>query len=366
MLFCFTFITMVGGNPQHDTYGFRNWQNPSAFAEYRTAGNLGRFQGFLAAIWSAAFCIVGPEYISMTAGEAAYPRTFIKTAYKTIYYRFGLFFILGSLCVGIVVSFNDPTIQAILAGESSKKGGGSSPYVIAMKNLEIAVLPDIVNALLITSVFSAGNTVTYCATRSLYGLALEGRAPKILSKTTSKGVPVYAFMVVLAFPFLSFLQLSNNSSKVLNWLVSLVTAGALIDYLVICITFIQFYRACKAQGIDRRSFPYFGYFQPYCAYIGVAAMTLILLFYGYTAFDPWSVEKFFQNYTMQLVAPILYLGWKLLHKTKLVSPSDLDLVWERPLIDAYEASLPNNPPTFWQEMHEMIGIKRKETKNPDA
>ncbi|CAI7566242.1 unnamed protein product [Penicillium pancosmium] len=281
----------------------------------------------------------------MTAGEAAYPRTFIKTAYKTIYYRFGLFFILGSLCVGIVVSFNDPTIQAILAGESSKKGGGSSHYVIAMKNLEIAVLPDIVNALLITSVFSAGNTLTYCATRSLYELALEGRAPKILSKTTAKGVPIYAFIVVLAFPFLSFLQLSNNSSEVLNWL---------------------FYRACKAQGIDRRSFPYFGYLQPYCAYIGVAAMIFVLLFYGYTAFDPWSVEKFFQNYTMQLVAPILYLGWKFVHGTKAISPSELDLVWERPLIDAYEASLPDNPPTFWQEMHEMIGIKRKGTKDSDA
>lgn len=356
---------MVGGNPQHDAYGFRNWENPSAFAEYRTSGNLGRFQGFLAALWSAAFCIVGPEYISMTAAEASYPRTFIKTAYKTIYWRFIMFFILGALCVGIVVPWNDPTIQEILAGESSKKGGGSSPYVIAMKNLQISVLPDIVNALLITSVFSAGNTLTYCAARSLYGLALEGRAPKVLAKTR-RGVPIYAFMVVMCFPFLSFLQLSNNSSEVLTWLVSLVTAGALIDYLVICITFIQFYRACKAQGIDRRSLPYCGYFQPYCAYIGAAAMIIVLLFYGYTAFDPWNVETFFQNYTMQLAAPIIYLGWKLVHRTKTLSPNEVDLIWERPIIDAYEASLPENPPTFWQEMYQMIGIKRKEAKGQDA
>ncbi|KAJ5109970.1 amino acid permease/ SLC12A domain-containing protein [Penicillium argentinense] len=358
MLFFFTFITMVGGNPQHDAYGFRHWQKPSAFAEFRNSGDLGRFQGFLAALWSAAFCVVGPEYISMTAAEAMHPRIIIKTAYKTVYWRFIVFFVLGALCVGTVVAWDDPTIQAILAGESSKKGGGSSPYVIAMHNMGIKVLPDIVNALLITSVFSAGNTVTYCATRSLYGLALEGRAPKILAKTR-RGVPIYAFLVVICFPFLSFLQLSNNSSQVLTWLVSLVTAGALIDYLVICITFIQFYRACKAQGIDRRNFPYFGYFQPYCAYFGAVAMVLVLLFYGYTAFDPWNVETFFQNYTMQLVAPCLYIGWKLGHRTKTLKPNEVDLVWERPLIDAYEATLPEDPPGFWRELLQMVQFKKK-------
>ncbi len=28
IVFCFTFVTMVGGNPQHDAYGFRYWNNP--------------------------------------------------------------------------------------------------------------------------------------------------------------------------------------------------------------------------------------------------------------------------------------------------------------------------------------------------
>ena len=34
ILFAFTFVSMVGGNPQHDPYGFRYWNNPGAFAEY--------------------------------------------------------------------------------------------------------------------------------------------------------------------------------------------------------------------------------------------------------------------------------------------------------------------------------------------
>lgn len=230
MLFFFTFITMVGGNPKGDAYGFRYWRTPGAFAEYRTTGDLGRFEGFLAALWSAAFTVVGPEYIAMVAAEAKRPRIYIKNAFKTVYWRFGIFFILGSLCVGIVVPYNNPTLVSIVNGESS--GGGTaaaSPYVIAMNNLGVGVFPHIVNALLCTSIFSAGNTYTYCSTRSLYGLALEGRAPGFLRKCTRNGVPYYCesycspslrlllmsfpgFIVVMCFPLLSFLSVSSSSS----------------------------------------------------------------------------------------------------------------------------------------------------------
>ena len=63
-----------------------------------TTGGLGKFEGFLAALWSASFTVVGPEYISMVAAEAKRPRIYIKNAFKTVYWRFGLFFILGALC----------------------------------------------------------------------------------------------------------------------------------------------------------------------------------------------------------------------------------------------------------------------------
>lgn len=226
-----------------------------------------------------------------------------------------------------------------------------------MTNLGVKGLPHVVNALLITSIFSAGNTLTYCATRSLYGLALEGRAPAFLAKT-KRGVPLYSYAVVMCFPLLSFLQIGSSSSEVLGWLVSLITAGALIDYLVMCVTYVNFYNACKLQGVDRRTLPYTGYFQPYCAYIGIFFLSIILLFYGYVAFRPWSVEAFFQNYTMQLAAPVLYFGWKLLKRSKIVHPRDLDLVWQAPAVDEYEATFGGPPPTFWGEMLDLVTFNR--------
>ncbi|PHH79392.1 hypothetical protein CDD80_4951 [Ophiocordyceps camponoti-rufipedis] len=364
MLFSFTFVTMLGGNPQHDRFGFRYWNNPGAFAEHHTTGSLGRFEGFLGALWNAAFAVVGPEYISMVAAEAQRPRVYIKAAFKTIYLRFGIFFLGSALAVGIIVPFNDPILVAVAKGE---KGGGTaaaSPYVIAMQNLGVSVLPHIVNALMFTSIFSAGNTYTYCATRSLYGLALEGRAPRFLRKCWSNGVPIYCFCIVMCFPLLSFLQLGNGSALVLDWLVSLITAGGIIDYIVMSITFLFYYRACKAQGVDRSKLPYYGWGQPWCAIIALVFMMFVVIFYGYSAFTPWSVDGFFRHYTMQLVAPILFFGWKLYKRTSLVRPHEADLVWQRPTIDRYEESLTEDPVGFWTEMGRLVHINRPEKKPP--
>jgi amino acid transporter len=60
----------------------------------------------------------------------------------------------------------------------------------------------------------------------------------------------------------------------------------------------------------------------------------MVIFYGYASFRPaWNVTTFFQNYTMQILDPILFIGWKLIKKTKMKSVYEIDLVWERPTIE---------------------------------
>ncbi|KAL2802431.1 amino acid permease/ SLC12A domain-containing protein [Aspergillus granulosus] len=366
--FFFTFITMVGGNPDRDAYGFRYWNDPGSFAEFLSTGALGRFEGFLACVWSAGFACVGPEYISMVAAEAKHPRRYIKNAFKTVYWRFGAFFIGSALCVGIVCAQNDVQLQCIHIQGCEGTGGASgsaagSPYVIAMGNLSIEGLPHLINALLITSIFSAGNTYTYTATRILHSLALEGRAPRVLRTCTKSGVPIYCFAIVMVFPFLSFLQVSSSSNTVLTWLTNLITAGGIINYIIITTTYLFFYRATKAQGFDRASLPYTGWFQPYSAWLGLAWMTTVVFCYGYASFKPWSVESFFTNYTMVGVTPILYIGWKLIKRTKFVKPTEADLIWEAPEITQYEEELALvEPPTgFWEEM---LGPLKKKKAPP--
>lgn len=137
-----------------------------------------------------------------------------------------------------------------------------------------------------------------------------------------------------------------------------ITYLGLINYIVITLTYIFFHRACKAQGLDRRTLSYFGYLQPYCAYIAFVWMIIVTIVYGYPAYKPWSVSTFWSNYTMQIVIPPLFLIWKILKKTKFVKANEADLVWERPLIDAYEDSFLDPPTGFWREMLQMVGIGR--------
>jgi amino acid transporter len=162
----------------------------------------------------------------------------------------------------------------------------------------------------------------------------------------------------MIFPMLSFLQCSSSSSIVITWFANLVTAGGLINYITITLTYIFFHRACKAQGLDRKSFSYYAWFQPYTAYIAFVWMIIVTCVYGYPAYKPWSVSTFWSDYTMQIVIPPLFLIWKVIKKTKFVKAHEADLVWERPLIDAYEDSFLDPPTGFWREVLQMVGIGR--------
>lgn len=291
-LIIFTFIVMVGGNPQRNPFGFTYWYSPGAFAEWYTVGNLGRFMGFMQCLIQASFTIAGPDYVSMSAGEAENPRVVMPKAFNAVFYRLTTFFMLGSLCVGILVPYNDPEMMA--AFSDGKPGAAASPYVVAMNRMGIPVLPHIVNAMVLTAAFSAGNSYVYCASRSLYGLALEGKAPRVLRKCTRSGVPVYCVAIVLVISLLSFLQLGSQAAVVLSWFVSLVTASQLINFSCMTATYLFFYRALKAQGVSRDSLPYKGFWQPYAA-IYAFVMTFIMTFVGgYTVFLPgrWDIPSF--------------------------------------------------------------------------
>ncbi|KAI1774364.1 amino acid permease/ SLC12A domain-containing protein [Hypoxylon cercidicola] len=350
-LIVFTFIVMLGGNPQHDRFGFRYWYSPGSFAAYYSTGALGRFQGFLQCLIQASFTIAGPDYVSMAAGEAENPRVVMPRAFNAVFYRLTTFFMLGSLCVGILVPFDDAELTQAFA--NSEPGAAASPYVVAMNRLAIPILPHIINAMILTAAFSAGNSYVYCASRSLYGLALEGKAPKFLTKCTRKGVPIYCVVFVLLIALLAFLQVSSNAAVVLSWFVSLVTASQLINFSVMCVTYICFHRALKAQGINRDSLPYKGLLQPYAAYYGLIATFIMTFVGGYTVFLPgnWSIPTFLFSYTMIGVCPILFVGWKLIHRTKIHRPQDVDLLRDVAAVEDYTnkfvAVPPRNAFTKW-------------------
>lgn len=70
--------------------------------------------------------MVGPEFISMAAGEAENPRRLISKAFISFVWRLMFFFIGGALCVGIVIPYDDPLLAAATSSESSSSGTGAA------------------------------------------------------------------------------------------------------------------------------------------------------------------------------------------------------------------------------------------------
>ncbi|KAI1341770.1 putative general amino acid permease [Xylariaceae sp. FL0016] len=327
-LIAYTFITMVGGNPLHDVYGFRYWYSPGAFVEHLASGGTGRFLGVVSCIIQASFSICGPEYISMVAAESENPRKVLPTAFRSFVWRILLFFVGSALCMGIVIPYDDKTLAAILGGEADGSGtGAASPYIISMNRLKIYGLPHLVNALIMTSIISSGNGLLFSATRTLHGMSLEGHAPRFLSYCSKAGVPIYALMVSLAFCLLAFLQVGSSSADVLTYLIDLVTCCQMINYGVTAFTYRHFYAALKKNGISRDNLPYKGKFQPYTSYVAMGGPAVMALVSGYDLFmtGGWSTKWFFLDYAMIGVFIVALVGWKLVFKTRYVRPGDADL-----------------------------------------
>ena len=332
-LLLFTLVTMCGGNPQGDAFGFRNWHaGDFPIGEYRSSGNLGRFEGFLAGLIGALFIVVGPEYMSMVAAEAVNPRKNMPTAFKTVLYRLALFYIGGALSVTILIAQNDPGYLE----KTGAEGSASSPYVYAMNNLGIAVLPHIVNAIILSSAFSAGNSYTYCSSRALYGLAERGFVPRIFKKCTSTGVPIYCVGVSMCFSLLSLLQLGNGAATALDYMVNLCTGAQLLNYGFMAIIYYKFYVACQAQGLDRSTFPYTAWCEPYFIIISGIFIWIMIGVKGYTTFKPFSVDNFLFNYIMIFISAFIYVAWKLIKRTKFIKPEDADLITGIEAIEEHE------------------------------
>ncbi|KAJ6530986.1 general amino acid permease AGP2 [Mycena vulgaris] len=343
-LLLFTLVVMVGGNPAHDAFGFRNWNGskvPGApFVEYIYDGSLGRFLGFLSCLVQASFTVSGPELVAITAGEAVYPRRTLPRSFNTIATRLIVFFVLGALSVGVLVPHTDPSL---LATAVVRPGAGTSPYVIAMEHLRLGGLAHAVNALVMLSIFSAGNSYVYVASRTLFGLALEGRVPAFLATCNARGVPIYCVCVTMLLSLLAFLQLDHTSAVVLQWITRFVTVSGMANYAMIAFTYLRFHAALEAQGIPRESLPRRSLWQPFCGYYAFVASFTMMFISGYTVFLPgrWNTPTFVFSYALVAVLPAIFLGWKLGRGTKLRVPRDVDLFTaERAEVDAYEGALP--------------------------
>lgn len=199
-------IISAGGGPNHEAIGFRYWRETGGFVQYMgIPGSKGRFLAFFSVMINAAFAFIGSEVTAIAAAETADPRRAVPKAIKSVWFRLVIFYICSAFVIGILVSPTDPSLN--LASTAAK-----SPFVIAIKNAGIPILPSIINAALLSSAWSAACADLFISTRALHGLAIRGQAPRIFARTSRNGLPYMAVSLGAVFALLSFMAASQNSS----------------------------------------------------------------------------------------------------------------------------------------------------------
>ncbi|KAL5118678.1 amino acid transporter [Pleosporales sp. CAS-2024a] len=333
-----SFLLAVGAGPGPAT-GFKYYKNPGAFKPYITTGSTGKFYGFWSSLVNAVFAYLGTELIGVTVGEAQNPRKTIPRAIKLTFYRILFFYCLAVFFLGMLVPYNSKDLAA--ANKKTAKAA-ASPFVLAIRLAGIKHLPGILNACILLFTFSASNSDLYIASRTLFGLAEQGHAPKIFRWTDKRGVPVPALAISALFCCTAFMNAAKSSTQVFTYFVNLTTIFGLLSWISLLVSHIFFVRARNAQGITKDQMAYTAPFGLIGSYIALFFCVLIALTKNFSAFTKnpkygnFDTATFVTGYLGIPIYLMCIFGYKIVMKSKMVKPHEADFYTGKDEIDREE------------------------------
>ncbi|ORX94510.1 lysine-specific permease [Basidiobolus meristosporus CBS 931.73] len=321
VIFIIIGIVVAAGGLGHHTYGFENWTIPEApFVN----GALGVFKVFLV----AGFSFQGTEMVGVAAGESSNPEKHVPKAIKQVFWRILLFYICAIFIIGLLIPWNDPRL--LDAGDGTSNSVSISPFTLVFQKAGLGPAPDIMNAIILITVLSAGNSGMYASTRTLWVLANEGKAPKFLRKVNSRGIPIYCLAATTLVACVAFASNFLKGGVVYEWLLNISGVCGFLAWFGIALSHYRFRKAFLIQGHDMKELPYSAMFYPFGPLLALFLCTVVIIGQGYVGFasHPIDWSSIISNYLAVFLFLILFLGYKIVKKTKLVRLEDCDFSME--------------------------------------
>ncbi|KAF7289086.1 General APC amino acid permease [Mycena chlorophos] len=350
IILCAGLVLDLGGGPDHERIGFKFWINPGAVNRAGLVQDIGadRFFAILKVVIQAAFSFQGMELVCIAASETENPRRNIAKAVRRVFYRIVVFYMLGILMVGMLVPFNNPALL------SDTGTAAQSPFVIALHSARVK-----------------GNLPAHRQRRDIHQRHLCLKQPAVLQfpralrpldPWPSTEVPLvhdeawaaYRICVGIggAFALLSFMNVSEGSETVFNWLVNITTTGGFIGWFSMNLTYSFFRRGMIAQGYDLKKNVYHNALQPYLSYWhlrprGMGWTIFFIFINGFAVFFKFNTSMFLTAYINIPIFAIMYFGYKIVYRTKIWKPLEMDFVTGIPTVE--ETELPPDPPVTFLE-----------------
>nr|WP_245202383.1 amino acid permease [Jeotgalicoccus pinnipedialis] len=306
-------ILMIFGILGGHTYGIENFT-------YKEAPFVGGISGFVGVLLIAGFSVGGTEQVAITAGESEDPAKSMPKAVNQVFWRILLFYIGSIIVISAILPYTDP----LLLNESGSVL--QSPFTIVFNRIGISFAASVINAVILTSLLSAANSMLYTTSRLFYSLAENGQAPKVLAKINKKTRAPLVSVIVTCVVILGIVVFANYKDSAVLYILNLLGALVLIIWFSNIWAMFRVRKAIKLQGenIDE-ILPYKAKGYPYGQYVVIAI--LLFLFIGSGAvniidYNPRGIVNHILPYGILIV---VFLIHKWITKSKLVDLNTVDL-----------------------------------------
>lgn len=298
---------------EHQTTGLHLITENGGFFPHGVMPTLVLVQGVI-------FAYAGIELIGTAAGECEDVKTILPKAINSVMWRIALFYI-GTI-----------TLLVLLLPWSRYKAG-VSPFVTFFSSLGVSGIGSFMNVVVMTAALSSLNSGLYSTGRILRALALDGSAPRYLTKMNKRAVPAAAIFTTVAVYIVGVFMNYLLPSEIFEIVISLSSIGILGTWCFIVLSQIKLRQAINAGKIPPTSFPMPG--APFTSWITLAFFIAVLLLMAFNY-----PEGTFSFCSIPIIAGLLTIGWKFFRKVpphEAVPQTAYSIKLTEDLIDAPEA-----------------------------
>lgn len=319
IVFLITGTLMIFGILGGKSPGFSNWvlnDNKGHVAPF-----IGGASSVIFAFMVAGFSFIGTELVGVAAGESENPEVNVPKAINSVFWRILLFYLCAIIVIGFLIPFTNPNLL-----RNNVTDVAFSPFTMVFKRLGFSIAASIMNAVILTAVISCGNSGLYASTRMLYSMAKEGSAPKWLGVVNKRGVPTNALYVTTLVACTAFFSTMVGTGKIYLILYNLSAISGFFIWLGISVCHLRFRKAYIAQGRKLEDLKYRAKWYPFAPIAATVLSILVILGSNYWVFQAnvFSWFDFITSYGWIVVFIGLYVGYKIVFKTKMVPLNECD------------------------------------------
>ena len=190
-----------------------------------------------------------------------------------MFWRILLFYIGSIFVVGTVIAYTDPNL---LHGDESHIA--FSPFTMVFQQLPRFgyYAANLMNAVILSSVLSCGNSSMYVASRMLYAMAHSHKAPKMFGTLNRRGVPVAALWATGLVSALAFFSTAVGDQKICRFSTMPSSLSGFLIWLGIAVCHLRFRQAWVAQGRSLDDLKFKAKFFPYGPWIALILFVTVL------------------------------------------------------------------------------------------